>query len=327
MLSLGIVGCGRVTRMFHVKAIDQISDLCIGAVSDVDAAAMNKVMNRSSVPKGYDAYEGLLADDEIDAITVNTPPRFHEEMVLQALDSGKHVLCEKPLSTSVEGCHRIRDKRDETGLVVLPAHNYSFTPGLYTMERLIKEGSIGELAGMRVAFENNLKQYRASTDFRTQKINGLVEDVLPHILSVVTPILGHFSEVEDVEWMRKTYDVCDNMSATLRTFSGIPVECTMSWTKLVPKFEVEVTGSNGRLSGEFGLRPYAVVLTIGKETQVFNEKGLGWYLDLLKFKHPSFQNQYMHFVDLIEGRSYPRVTITDEVNTLRAIEALSSYLE
>ena len=63
--------------MFHVKAIDQISDLCIGAVSDVDATAMNKVMNRNSVPKGYDAYEELLADDEIDTIAVNTPPRFH----------------------------------------------------------------------------------------------------------------------------------------------------------------------------------------------------------------------------------------------------------
>ena len=56
MLCLGIVGCGRVTRMFHIKAIDQISELCIGAVSDVDATAMNKVMSRNSVPKGYDAY-------------------------------------------------------------------------------------------------------------------------------------------------------------------------------------------------------------------------------------------------------------------------------
>ena len=327
MLSLGIVGCGRVTRMFHVKAIAQISDLFIGAVSDVDATAMNKVMNRNSVPKGYEAYEGLLADDEIDAIAVNTPPRFHEEMVIQALDAGKHVLCEKPLSSSVEGCHRIRDMRDDTGLVVLPAHNYSFTPGLYTMERLIKEGRIGELVGMRVAFENNLKRYRATTDFRIRKQNGLVEDVLPHILSVVNPILGHFSEVADVEWTCKTYDVCDNMSATLRTFSGVPVECTMSWTKFVPRFEVEVTGSDGRLSGEFGLRPYAVELDTDEGNQVFNEKGLGWYLDLLKFKHPSFQNQYIHFVDLIKGRSYPRVTITDEVNILMAIEELSSYLE
>ena len=51
MLSLGIVGCGRVTRMFHVKAIDQISDLCIGAVSDVDATAMNKVKNRTWCPR------------------------------------------------------------------------------------------------------------------------------------------------------------------------------------------------------------------------------------------------------------------------------------
>jgi len=57
MLCLVIVGCGRVTRMFNIKAIDQISDLCIGAVSDVDATAMNKVISRNSVPKSYDAYE------------------------------------------------------------------------------------------------------------------------------------------------------------------------------------------------------------------------------------------------------------------------------
>lgn len=88
------------------------------------------------MPKGYDAYDGLLADDEIDAIAVKTPPRFHEEMVIQALDVDKHVICEKPLSTSVESCHRIRDIRDDTGLVVLPAHNYSFTPCLYTLESL-----------------------------------------------------------------------------------------------------------------------------------------------------------------------------------------------
>jgi len=70
-----------------------------------------------------------------------------------------------------------------------------------------------------------------------------------------------------------------------------------------------------------------VELATGEETHVFNEKGLEGYLDLLKFKHPSFQNQYIYFVDLIKGRSYPRVTITDEVNMLRAIEALSAYLE
>ena len=50
-------------------------------------------------------------------------------------------------------------------------------------------------------------------------------------------------------------------------------------------------------------------------------------MTLLKFKHPSFQNQDKQFVDLIKGRSYPRVTITDEVNMFRAIEALSAYLE
>lgn len=327
MISLGIVGCGRVTRMFHVNAIEQIADIQVVALNDIDPSAMEKVQGRCADSRIYDSYNDLLSDEAVDAIAVNTPPSLHEEMVLQALDSGKHVLCEKPLSTSVDGCLKIMDRRDETGLAVLPAHNYSFTPALYTMENLIKEGSIGELTGMRVAFENNLKGYRASTDFRLEKHNGLVEDILPHIISVVTPLIGHFSEVAEVDWTCKSYDVCDNMTATLNTHSGIPVECVMSWTKLMPTFEVKVTGTNGMLSGEFSLRPYTVEIEVGGVTETFNEKGLRWYLDLIKFKHPSFQNQYMHFVDLIEGTTYPRVSINDEINILKAVESLSAYLE
>ncbi len=327
MLSLGIVGCGRVTRLFHIKAVEELPEVEVVAVSDVNLDSMNQVQKACNIPKTYDTYSMLLDDESIDAVAINTPPRFHEEMVLMALDAAKHVLCEKPLSTNVEGCRRIGEKVLETGLTVLPAHNYSFTPGLQMMERLIEEGKIGKILSMKIAFLNNLKQYRPDTDFRTLNHNGLIEDVLPHVLSVVHPILGYCTGVQDVNWLCKTYEVCDNMDVTLNTEKGVDVSCSMSWTKLVPTFEVEVTGSDGSLSGEFGLKPFTVELQRDREKEVLREKGIRWYLDLLQFKHPSFQNQYTHFYELVKGKVEPRITLDDEINIIEAVENLSGYIE
>lgn len=327
MLNLGIVGCGRVTRMFHINAIEEITEVNIAAISDLNVNSMIETQKICSIPNAYEDFSLLLEDETVDAVAINTPPRFHEEMVIEALDAGKHVICEKPLSTTIEGCKRIREKRDKTGLIVFPAHNYSFTPGLLMMENLISENQIGKVSGMRIVFENNLKQYRADTDFRTKNKYGLIEDVLPHILSVVHPVLGYCTGVEDVNWWCKTYEVCDNMEVTLNTVSEISVECSMSWTKLVPVFEVEIIGEEGSLTGEFSLNPYTVELQKSGVKEIHKEKGLSWYLDLIRFKHPSFQNQYKHFHDLIINKCTPRVTINDEINILESIETLSGYME
>ena len=327
MLSLGIVGCGRVTSMFHVGAIEEVPGVKIAAISDIDPKRVNIIEKRCSVPNTYETFYKLLEDKTVNAIAVNTPPRFHEEMVLKALDAGKHFLCEKPLSSTVNGCLRIKDKVEETGLVVLPARNYSFTPGLYMMEKLISEGSIGKLTSMRLAFENNLRVYKPVSNFRIRKENGLIEDVLPHVLSVVHPILGYCVSVEDIIWSCRIYDVCDNMSTLLKTSSGVDVQCFMSWTKVLPSFQVEIQGEKGRLSGEFSLKPFTVEIENDEGLKVVNEKGLSWYLDLIRLKHPSFQNQYKHFVDLVNNGGHPRITIQDEINLLETIEALSKYME
>lgn len=326
MLGLGIVGCGRVTSMFHVKAIEQVPQIDLVAVSDTNLKRLNAIQGKHSVPNAYGKFPMMLSDEAVDAIAINTPPSFHEEMVLDSLDSGKHVICEKPLSTTVSGCQKIKKKMDKTKLVVLPAHNYSFTPGLYMMEELIAKDKIGSVTGMNIAFENNLKQYGAETDFRLNKKNGLIEDVLPHVLSIVQPILGYCNGVEDVQWKRKSYDICDNISAVLNTSSKVDVMCSMSWTKMIPVFSVEIQGEKGKLSGEFGLKPFTVVLDTGKETKTYDEKGISWYLDLVRFKHPSFQGQYQHFADLIENGGTPRVSIQDEINILETVDNLTTYL-
>ncbi|MBN2336316.1 Gfo/Idh/MocA family oxidoreductase [Candidatus Bathyarchaeota archaeon] len=326
MLRLGVVGCGRVTTMFHLRAIEATRDVEVAAVADVNEERMQSVKSECGAAKGYSDYRELLRDPDIDAVAVNTPPRFHEEMVLEALGYGKHVLCEKPLAETVEGCMRIKKVQGETGLVVLPGHNYAFTPCLIRLNGLAMSGRIGDVCSLSLSFENNLRTYRSQTDFRTTQTNGLVEDVLPHILSVSKQVAGRAVEVKELRSWCESYKVCDNMEVTFVTDREIPVECSLSWTKLVPKFKVEAYGSAGKLSADLMIKPFKVVCERDGVKTVYKDRGLGWYLDLVKFKHPSFQNQYRHFERLIRGVEEPLITVDDEAAILRIMEKVSAEL-
>jgi predicted dehydrogenase len=327
MLRLGIIGCGRVTSMFHLKAIDQVDTVSVAAISDVNEDRLKETLSDCSGAKGYQDYKQLLMDGSVEAVAINTPPRFHEEMVIDALRAGKHVLCEKPLAESVEGCIRIKELQMETGLTVLPAHNYSFSPSLTMMANRVKNGVIGKVTGMDTAFENYLKSYRSRTDFREHTSNGIVEDVLPHIISAISPIVGHVGDVNSVNWWCNSYEVCDNMETELKSTNGIPINAKLSWTKLRPRFSIAVTGEKGRLYTDLMINPFKLETTIEGKTTTIKEKGVKWYLDLIQFKHPSFVNQYKHFHDLVKENAAPVITIDDEINILQTMEKVSEKME
>jgi predicted dehydrogenase len=326
MLRLGIIGCGRVTTMFHLNAIKMVEGVTVTAVSDVSEERMRDVRGSCASAKTYTDYIGLLDDPDVDAVAINTPPRFHEEMTFESLNHGKHVLCEKPLAQTVEGCDRIGEEQRRTGLHVLPAHNYAFTPSVLRMVELAKGGAVGEVQRVRVYFENNLRIYRSQTDFRTRQENGIVEDVLPHVLSVSTPLAGRARDVCDLSWWCSQYKVCDNIRATLEAEGGAEVECSLSWTRLVPRFRVEVEGAKGRMETDLMMGPYTVTVWRGGHRETFKERGLGWYLDLAKFRHPSFQGQYRHFAAIVAGDEEPLITVGDEAAMLGVMERVSELL-
>ena len=326
MLRLGIIGCGRVTTMFHLKAIDAVKEVTVTALADTTKSHLDEVQRKTKANSIYLDYSDLLNDPNVDAVAVNTPPSLHEEMVLQSLKHGKHVLCEKPLALTVEGCMKIRDLREKTGLVVLPGNNYAFTPRILKMEELIQDEKVGELESLSVYFENYLKSYGSRTDYRVQKENGLVEDVLPHILSVSNRLAGEAISVEDVSWWCSSYNVCDNMTANLRTSRGIPLDCRLSWTRMVPRFKIEYTGTKGKATTDLMINPYTVTLESEYGKKKFTDRGFDWYIDLIKLKHPSFVNQYKHFEQLTKDGVFQRISIEDEISIINMIGQVSEWL-
>ena len=327
MLRLGIVGCGRVTTMFHLKAIEEVEEVTVAAVADRNRARMESVKEKSGAKRGYIDYRELLSDPEVEAVAINTPPRFHEEMVIRSLRAGKHVLCEKPLARSVEGCLHIKRAQESVGLVVLPGHNYAFTPCLERAQELIRRGTIGGVEKVSVRFENNLRSYGSKTDFRLETEFGIVEDILPHILSVTHGLAGAVEAVVDVRGRRESHDVVDNVNLLLRTDGGVELDCFMSWTRLIPCFKVRAFGTSGRVETDLMRSPFSVTIDSGGVRRKIDErKGLKLYLDLLRFKHPSFQSQYRHLCGLVAGSETPRITIDDEVDMIRTMEEVVKHL-
>jgi predicted dehydrogenase len=324
MLRLGVIGCGRVTTMFHLKAIEASGVVELVSISDKVAANLSEVKGATGVGHACEDYHETLARPDVEAVAINTPPRFHEEMTLEAIRAGKHVLCEKPLAQSVEGCERI--KQAKGSLIVLPAHNYVYTPALYGMDEKIKRGEIGAVKGVKLNFENNLGFYGSKTDFRTKDPRGIVEDVMPHILSVAGIIAGRASEVVDVSGVCKKYDVCDNLHATLKTESRISLDCTASWTRTIPTFAVAVEGEKGRIKSDFAINPYNYTVESGGVKTKTSGRGVGWYLDLAQFKHPSFPEQYRHLDKLIHGGGEPRFSIDDEIAILRVMKVMGDRI-
>lgn len=327
MLKLGIVGCGKVTTMFHLKALREIDEISVTVVSDLDANRMEQVRRLFGAEKGCLNYLEMLDDPEIQAVAVCTPPRLHGEMVLRAVEKGKHVLCEKPLAKTVGECLGIKRASEGRHMVVMPVHNYLFTPALSSAHSLLEQGSIGRVRHLRMDFENSLGTYRPRTDFRLKEAAGIVEDLLPHVLSISTWLAGGVERVEEQRVWRKKYSVPDNAYFKFTLKNDTSLEATVSWTKLIPSFRLEVVGESGRMELDLMRSPQSFKLVSGDETtKISLEGGFRQYLKLLRLEHPAFRNQYLHFLHVIEGKEKPLLSLDDEANIVKTIEEASSRI-
>jgi predicted dehydrogenase len=327
MLKLGIIGCGKVTTMFHLKALREIDEIAVTAVSDLDTERMEEVRRLFNAERGYLNYLEMLDDPEIQAIAICTPPRLHGEIVLRAVEKRKHVLCEKPLAKTVGECLEIKHASEEEKVVVLPVHNYLFTPALSSAHALMEQGSIGQVSHLKMNFENSLVTYRPRTNFRLKEAAGIVEDLLPHVLSISTWLAGGVEGVEEQRVWRKKYDVPDNAYFRFALAKGVPLEATLSWTKLVPSFRLEVAGEGGKMELDLMRSPQSFKLLSGDMVTKINLEGsFRQYLKLLRLEHPAFRNQYLHFLHVIEGKETPLISLGDEVNIVKTMEEVSSQI-
>ena len=116
------------------------------AVASRDQARADEYAKQWEIPRAFGTYEDLLADPEIEAVYISLPNTMHCDWSIRALEAGKHVLCEKPLSRHPDEVDAAFDTADRTGLHLSEAFMYRHNPQTKRVQELVAEGAIGAAA-------------------------------------------------------------------------------------------------------------------------------------------------------------------------------------
>jgi predicted dehydrogenase len=136
-------------EIFREKVLPGMRRECavaeVVAISSRDEAKAKKVARELGIPKAYGSYEGMLADDEIEAVYNPLPNSMHADWSIACMEAGKHVLCEKPAALTTGDVKRMIEARDRSGVKIGEAFMVRTHPQWIRARDLVRGGSLGKL--------------------------------------------------------------------------------------------------------------------------------------------------------------------------------------
>jgi D-xylose 1-dehydrogenase (NADP+, D-xylono-1,5-lactone-forming) len=240
-MRLGLLSTARINELL-VAGARETSDVEVVAIGSRDRARAEAQAEQLGVPRSYGSYEELLADAELDAVYIALPNSMHVEWSLRALEAGRHVLCEKPMSRHPEDVERAFDLAERRGLVLAEAFMWRHHPQAGRMVELLDR--IGELRLIRAAFSFVLDR---PGDLRLSGAleGGALMDVGCYCVSAVRLLAGEPAALS-AQQVRGGDGVDVRLTGQLRLAGDVlaTIDCGLD---MAARDELEVTGTRGVL--------------------------------------------------------------------------------
>jgi len=163
-----------------VRNVSERPELELWGLCELSAERGDRFRARFPGVRVSQSFEAVLADPDVEAVSIATPPSTHYALVRQALEAGKHVLVEKPLANTTAEAEQLAEIAERRDLVLMPGHTFLYSPAVNKIRDLIVGGELGEIYFVTSA-RMNLGIYQP---------DGVIRDLLPHDLSILLHWLG-----------------------------------------------------------------------------------------------------------------------------------------
>jgi len=157
MIRRGILSTADINNIM-IPAIRNVERCEVTAIGSRSSEGAKSFASKHNITKFYDSFESLLNDRKIDAVYICLPNGLHHEWCIKAARAGKHILCEKPLATTVENCNEIIDEANMNDVVLQEGLMYRFHPQTLKIKELIDNGLIGRIEYLYGGFSYNLNE-------------------------------------------------------------------------------------------------------------------------------------------------------------------------
>ena len=196
------------------------------------------------IERAYGSYDALLADPDVEAVYISLPNTLHCEWSIRAVEAGKHVLCEKPLSRHVEEVEAAFDAAERAGRLLSEAFMFRHSSQTRRVQQLVDEGAIGELRLIRTAFSYGLYD-EDNIRLRTDVEGGALMDVGCYTVSGARLLGGEPERVFGEAWLGRSGT--DWVFAGTLRFPNDVLATFDCGTALTDRDELEAIGSEGSL--------------------------------------------------------------------------------
>lgn len=228
-LGVGLIGAGVVGQM-RARVVARCSGARLVSVCDLDPARAALASHGASRLADY---RPMLEDKAVEAVIIASPAHLHHEMVTHSLQAGKHVLCEKPLATSVAACRELVQTAQAHGRVLAVGFNHRYFPCIQYLKAALTRGALGDLQHLRaLAGHRGLSEFREDWMYQGPLSGGgAMMDIGLHLTDLVRFLVGEIVDVYGQSSARlwQVEGSEDSAVAMLTTESGLPVTYHASW--------------------------------------------------------------------------------------------------
>jgi predicted dehydrogenase len=188
-----IIGTGFMGRV-HLEAVQRVESVEAAAIAGRNREAVERLGTAFAVPKVTTDYREVLRDKAIDAVHVTTPNAEHFSMAKEALEAGKHVLCEKPLTTTVAEAQELAAHAAQRGLRNCTCHNLRYYPMVQQMRRMREAGELGEILVVQGTYSQDWLLYDTDWNWRIDRKAGgasrVMADIGSHFFDMAEHVTG-----------------------------------------------------------------------------------------------------------------------------------------
>lgn len=247
-LNFALIGCGAIA-VHHVAAMEYVEGAEFVAVFGANAEQAREFGAKHGL-KVYETLEAMLADPEIDVVTICTPSGTHAELAIQAMTAGKHVVCEKPLALTNEDCEAVVEAAKKYNRKCEVICQLRFADTVRYVKKVLDEGHLGKITSVGIHMKYwRSDEYYDNSDWRgtwkydgggalmNQGIHGI--DLLryfmgsPTKISAICSTLAHNIEVEDTAVAIMEYEsgTVGVIEGTTSVYPGYPRRLELCGTK------------------------------------------------------------------------------------------------
>lgn len=243
-LKVGIIGCGKIAQVRHIPEYLDCKNIEIGGYYDFNYERANDLAKQFG-GKAYKSVDELLNDEDIYAVSVCVANDAHAKMTIKALESGKHVLCEKPMAPTLADCIEMTEVAKRTGNILMIGRNQRYAKAHLKAKELLKSGEIGTVLSFRTTFGHggpeswSIDSGSNSWFFdKKRAAMGAMADLGVHKTDLIQYLLddyvvettGKVVTLDKKDMNGNLIEVDDNAICIYKMKSGVLGTMTASWT-------------------------------------------------------------------------------------------------